>query len=490
MRFAHNESNNRIRPTFSGQRATCAWCMSTLIGKCGEIYTWHWAHQPDKLCDPWKEHETEWHREWKSKFPDSWQECIIENDKEKHFADVRTADGIVIEFQNSSISPSIIKTRENFYEEMIWVVNAKDFKSNFKIWSVVTSRLKEIEARSKYELESLGNGYSYDVDQLQKQINQIEKETNKKFDSIKSEQAELDRLNEILFNINEFVLSILSKLVKGESYGDYRTLEITNTINSSDKYQLVNIPKKIKAIENEIELSEQNLNMISGLENYPIDDITFKKVDYTLIPSKSFSKARAILKSSSGSLFRDVIVFNTEYDFNSYKFRIDLYDFFVDPADAINTINSQITEKKLAIQIIQASEPVLKKNIENSIINGIKKKIETLEHRVENLNNEWDDLIIAKGKLEEKKEMLHIEMIDFIETSKSEIMNKKKEQSTKVMKEKKGRYGFEWKHERKSWRAAKCTIFFDIGEDYLFEKVADGLFIKTSIKDFLKLYLR
>src|SRR6266496_6003247 len=100
MRFGYDEHKRRIRPTFSGQKATCPLCNGNMIGKCGEIYVWHWQHHHDRNCDPWKEHETDWHRKWKAKFPNDWQEVIIENNDEKHIADIKTEDGVVIEFQN------------------------------------------------------------------------------------------------------------------------------------------------------------------------------------------------------------------------------------------------------------------------------------------------------------------------------------------------------------------------------------------------------
>ena len=78
MRFAYDDNGTRIKPSYSGQKAKCPLCEGTLIGKCGEIYAWHWQHIHDRDCDPWKEHETEWHRKWKAKFPEDWQEVIIE----------------------------------------------------------------------------------------------------------------------------------------------------------------------------------------------------------------------------------------------------------------------------------------------------------------------------------------------------------------------------------------------------------------------------
>ncbi len=115
MQFGYDENKIRTKPSFSGQKAICPLCEGTLIGKCGDIYVWHWQHHHDRECDPWKEHETDWHRKWKANFPNDQQEVIIEKYGEKHIADVKTAIGVVIEFQNSSISTSTILIREDFY---------------------------------------------------------------------------------------------------------------------------------------------------------------------------------------------------------------------------------------------------------------------------------------------------------------------------------------------------------------------------------------
>lgn len=108
-------------PILKGIGAKCPCCDSEVRPKCGSIVEWHWAHK-ERDCDPWSEPESEWHREWKDCFPSTWQEVIVGN----HRADIKTS-GLVIELQNSLISPKTIQERESFYGNMIWIVNAQDF---------------------------------------------------------------------------------------------------------------------------------------------------------------------------------------------------------------------------------------------------------------------------------------------------------------------------------------------------------------------------
>ena len=108
-----------------GARGFCQGCGAEMIAKCGEFKVNHWAHKRVRQCDTWWETETEWHREWKGNFPSEWQEIVQfdSSTKEKHIADVRTDKGLVIEFQHSHISPVERRQREDFYQDMIWIVD-------------------------------------------------------------------------------------------------------------------------------------------------------------------------------------------------------------------------------------------------------------------------------------------------------------------------------------------------------------------------------
>jgi len=127
MRFA-NLKGSRIAaaPQKSG---TCPSCGDIVVAKCGIKNVWHWAHKGRRNCDDWWENETEWHRAWKLKFPDEWTEVVQKDHSgEKHIADVKTSDGLVIEFQHSRIDDTERRAREQFYKEMVWVVDGRRLK--------------------------------------------------------------------------------------------------------------------------------------------------------------------------------------------------------------------------------------------------------------------------------------------------------------------------------------------------------------------------
>ena len=116
-------------------KAECPACSAPVIAKCGTRVVWHWAHAAGRHCDPWWENETDWHRTWKSQVPEAWREVVMFDDRsgEKHIADIRTDTGFVIELQHSAMTPEELRSREQFYERMIWIVDARPFAASFVV---------------------------------------------------------------------------------------------------------------------------------------------------------------------------------------------------------------------------------------------------------------------------------------------------------------------------------------------------------------------
>ena len=129
MKFAlKNKERVKAAPKVVGQ---CPCCGSNLIAKCGSQKAWHWSHKGKRHCDHWWENETEWHRNWKDHFSSEWQEIVhLADDGEKHIADVKTPDGLVIEFQHSAMTMDEKNAREKFYKNMIWIVDGTRLKTD------------------------------------------------------------------------------------------------------------------------------------------------------------------------------------------------------------------------------------------------------------------------------------------------------------------------------------------------------------------------
>ena len=124
----------RVLPS-PGAQGSCQACGAPMTAKCGEQNVWHWAHKGRRVCDPWWENEGEWHRAWKRSFPEDYHE-VVQHDitGEKHIADVKLPSGLVIELQHSAMSSEEMRSREDFYGNMVWIVDAEPFRKNLHIF--------------------------------------------------------------------------------------------------------------------------------------------------------------------------------------------------------------------------------------------------------------------------------------------------------------------------------------------------------------------
>ena len=115
-----------------GLAGVCPGCDSPVLPRCGKVRVRHWAHRGRRDCDTWREPETVWHRRWKNRFPKDWQEVTGYDDTgERHIADVKTENDLVIEFQHSPLDPKERAAREAFYGDMVWVVDGTRLKRDW-----------------------------------------------------------------------------------------------------------------------------------------------------------------------------------------------------------------------------------------------------------------------------------------------------------------------------------------------------------------------
>ena len=113
-----------------GLSGKCPSCGGRMVAKCGAVKIRHWSHHGERDCDIWWENETPWHRAWKDQFPVEWQEVVhFSESGETHRADVKTDQGLVVEFQHSYLDPEERRARDAFYKKLVWVVNGARLKT-------------------------------------------------------------------------------------------------------------------------------------------------------------------------------------------------------------------------------------------------------------------------------------------------------------------------------------------------------------------------
>ncbi|NEK38213.1 CoiA-like domain protein [Rhizobium leguminosarum] len=147
-----------------GVRGTCEVCGAVLISKCGPRVRHHWAHHRIRDCDPWWEVETDWHRNWKDRFPLECREVVHHaGDGEIHRADIKAPGGIYVEVQHSQISDAERLSREHFYKNLIWIVDGRPFCRHFHLLHKLPDPTCELAqnlvwAKAKYNQQGTAGG--------------------------------------------------------------------------------------------------------------------------------------------------------------------------------------------------------------------------------------------------------------------------------------------------------------------------------------------
>jgi len=177
--------NNKKMEAFSGGRGICPVCGSVTIAKCGPRVMHHWAHYRSKDCDPWWENETQWHRDWKNNFPLECREIShTAKNGEIHRADIKTPTGIVIEIQHSSMTDTERISREEFYKNLVWVVDGKVFIENFDIYHMLPDPKSELAqdlvwSKAKRHMNGANDGIFYRLSEAREDDSSVTKSTLK-----------------------------------------------------------------------------------------------------------------------------------------------------------------------------------------------------------------------------------------------------------------------------------------------------------------------
>ena len=120
MEFAIDSNGNRVSIARANPDVTyfCPCCHSPMIQKRGDLVIHHFAHKSLEDCVEYYDNKGEWHRKMQSWFPEDQQE-VFNNEFGRHFYDVLTDKGTIIEFQHSPISYEDFLTRTAAYMQYI-----------------------------------------------------------------------------------------------------------------------------------------------------------------------------------------------------------------------------------------------------------------------------------------------------------------------------------------------------------------------------------
>ena len=477
MLYAKNENNNRISPS-KDLEAYCPLCGEKVKAICGEIYVHHWRH--DKLinCDTWKEKETDWHRNWKSEFPTAWQEYIITKGNEKHIADIRTENGLILELQNSSISSSTVRIREEFYGKMVWLINAENFKDNFKINSAVNTKLREL--RQSYTLEILNNNSESEFGVEKAIIEDLRFDLRQIDSSIEQSEQRIKKYRSYLNDIEVAYKEVTKHNYWGElnSFKTKKLKELEELFNTFDDFT---------NSENENFEMQERINRLSNCQiiNYE----KYKIVDFKDVSQNSFRLCKVVETKTINTFFPIVRDINSEITFGIFSSQKEKYTLLIDLTKKEKEIETILEELKCKKELVQQQINQKKIAIKEELKSFINNRI---EEEKQNISNKNDELTYKKKQIEKAESDLkskYSKYVEDIETYNNRLSSKTKEQEINIKRTYKGYYTYYWKHRRKTWNYANCNLFLDFG-NHIFEildnqklkKIDKETFIKKIIK--------
>lgn len=489
MQYANNDSGQKIGPGYSGQRGWCSLCKNEMVACCGDINIDHWRHLSKTNCDNWKEAETPWHRNWKERFPAEWREKVIQQNGELHRADVQTADGIVIEFQNSFISASNIRIREGFYEYLIWIVNAKDFDRNIRKRSVVLSKLRDLEKNEKSSLsfqkaeiidtekrfDEKIKGYKHNIDQQR-----FQQEQNAR---------KIEQWQELSLQLSTYINKLITGWLEKEyDYDDYRYYDL-HKIFSDEKERIRAIRKQKIILSSQLEQPGSKLKQINGFADIELEGKKLKMVPFELLPKSQFKNIFPVLLSSLNGFFPEYITLGSETELLALTYKQKQYGFAYDVSYAVSKYQEELDNSNQQIEKLDTEVASLRLLMEPVATDWVVNEIKRLEELItEGQSREFNLEITLADAEQRKKELIDGLQLD-LQSSVRDSAKKTTQQRFAVMKEHKGQYQMYWKHERKSWQYARAQLFFDTNDGFLWERLDDDGAQKIKVEDFLNLYL-
>ncbi|MGB3524689.1 MAG: hypothetical protein WBB32_01855 [Flavobacteriales bacterium] len=467
MNIGLNNEGERVRPFPSG-RARCQFCEDQLIAKCGPFVDWHWAHTATRNCDPWHEHETPWHREWKNRFPREWHEVIHHDPEtgEKHIADAKCPNGLILEFQNSPMSLVELQSREAFYGNMIWVVNLSAQRGRIHFSETQNDEFVRLSVDTRSRRKIAEATRVQDKTVMEEEIRKVEAKLERmkyRMADAKSniEQhghtiAALRSQQGVIAGLATFAYAHVADVVRGQ----FRGTEFEKAMKASSR--------EIVKLNAEIEVLEKRLDRYSKFPKW-------SSTEWSTVPYPKGNKLpdlwqrlRYMSRSEEQSLFAQLHEFTSRAELQQHKEAEHYY--YCDLTSEVSALAHDVKEKRESVaKLIVECKKQMSREIDGIVQywederlhaqdickpeSGLSKEIESLS----SLHSERKQLLASyDSELE-----LTLEEIDAEEAYKKEVIEDK---FVNI-------FRYDWSHPKKVWNQSKVPVFLDIGDEHVYRLI-------------------
>lgn len=397
----------------------------------------------------------------------------MEVDDERHRADVRCPSGLVVEFQNSHISPDDIEARENFYGRMLWIVNGAGFNDRFQISSTFEDERMFLETERKTQL----NHIKFKRQEQEEVVKKALKQAQVRIDGLAyTRQRDLQRIEELnqpQMKASTVLAEILDRgtKLKGLRY------EVTSVDESTpeEEERFKTLLYERLALHNDVEAFEARVKSLAQAQRY--GDTNFIQVEYNKRYQHHWESMRW-LPLKGGALLKK---FQSRTDFLAHKYKTSVNALFFDP-----TLEQARLQE--AASIARAKAVALMTSIESIVTGWVASRTERLTSELALLNEKYRSdgpfelkLSSAQAAVKAQQETLDdLERTTDIEELDVEwAMDAREELIDSVFVDV---LRYRWKHKRAVWNFSDAPMFFDFGDDYLYRRL-DQDFVHRICKD-------
>jgi len=424
------------------------------------------------------EYNTPWHRAWKSRFPKKWQNVALD-----HVANNNT----VINFISSPLSydelkQKELKQKENSRNQIVWVVNIDP--SRIKLKNRAYESCKYVDEEYEEKSNRIIENAEYETKKVISKINSYN------YDIITNESKKerinqkLERFQENRKNSKKISYEIAEKITR-KSYVYISELDDPiRKIENEYKDKLLEISQKRSELNEKAESISNKINYFSSL-----NEVNIKNEKYKNIPNDQIGEfgnywkdILYVLKRDVSTLFPEYKKFQTEREYKYLLFNKDIYYFYIDLQNEIESLT------KIHISIKTEIDKIFEK-YEYEIESISSKIISYCDLILRNSNNELQDVLqnISKIKNNIYLSKKQLEIINFEkERSINLLENWKIDKKDQIKSNNKNEYIWEYDRENLTvWLNTNSDVFFDTGDNSLLYLFNPPILKKININDFV-----
>ena len=273
-------------------------------------------------------------------------------------------------------------------------------------------------------------------------------------------------------NPAKYATTITQKIVEKGYCTVHRDIhEFFAIIKSEYAPRLTNHLHEERSLAKQLEITGQKIAFIESLQEMSVEQHVYQIIplEYEKAIKKFYTAIVLVDKQSMNTFFPKTRRIESEFELSKILLRKEDYCFCMDFTQELIKFKEEKERLESEIQTYQIAIEQEKQSIAERLGAWLHTKINKLEEEQGRLEQKYQqeqkELIAEQEKLTAIRNHNPVSQQQQIRA----LQREQKAQRYEIMREKKGLYTLSWKYARDVWLEADCPVFFDIGEEYLFE---------------------